>query len=51
MGLQVIAEGIETEDQAALLHAMGCLYGQGFFFSPPIPSDQARDWLGRDWVG
>lgn len=34
LGKQVIAEGIETEEQRVLLLQMGCNYGQGFLFSP-----------------
>ena len=36
MGLSVIAEGIETTEQAALLQSIGCNYGQGFLFSPAV---------------
>jgi diguanylate cyclase (GGDEF)-like protein len=34
--VRVIAEGIETRAQAELLAGMGCRYGQGFYFSPPL---------------
>jgi len=37
LGLQVIAEGIETEAQQQLLINAGCDFGQGFLFSKPVP--------------
>ena len=40
LGLQVIAEGIETERQAEILMDLGCAYGQGFLYSPPVPLDE-----------
>jgi diguanylate cyclase (GGDEF)-like protein/PAS domain S-box-containing protein len=40
LGLSVIAEGIETEEQCALLRAAGCDYGQGYWFSPAVPAEK-----------
>lgn len=37
MGMRVVAEGIETQEQAEFLRELGCTYGQGFLFSQPLP--------------
>jgi diguanylate cyclase (GGDEF)-like protein/PAS domain S-box-containing protein len=39
MGLDVVAEGVETETQRALLRTMGCGYAQGYLFGRPCPSE------------
>jgi diguanylate cyclase (GGDEF)-like protein/PAS domain S-box-containing protein len=40
LGLEVIAEGIEDCSQISLLQALGCTYGQGYYFSKPVPADE-----------
>jgi len=42
MGLQVIAEGVETEDQRALLHRMGCNTYQGYLFGKPCRLEELK---------
>ena len=37
LGMDVVAEGIETREQYRLLRQMGCRYGQGFLFAKPLP--------------
>ncbi|MBX0301910.1 bifunctional diguanylate cyclase/phosphodiesterase [Cryobacterium sp. 1639] len=39
LGLDVIAEGVETETQAQWLRDRGCQYAQGYLYSRPVPSD------------
>lgn len=40
LGIEVVAEGIETAEQAQLLGQEGCTLGQGFLYSPAVPADQ-----------
>ena len=40
LGLDVVAEGIENEEQLQILRGLGCEYGQGYFFSRPL--DEAK---------
>jgi diguanylate cyclase (GGDEF)-like protein len=42
LGLNVIAEGIETIHQLHQLRILGCEYGQGFLFSRPVPAQEAE---------
>ena len=44
--LDVVAEGIETAEQAEILDAMGCRCGQGFLWSTPVAPDRAAALLG-----
>ncbi len=43
--LSVIAEGIETLDQLTVLQDLDCTYGQGFYFSRPLPAEAALGFL------
>lgn len=46
-GLDVIGEGIETEDQLSHLLALGCRRGQGYLFAKPLPGDALEALLGE----
>jgi EAL domain-containing protein (putative c-di-GMP-specific phosphodiesterase class I) len=39
MGLRVVVEGVETQQQRELLLELGCRTGQGFLWSKPIPAE------------
>ena len=42
MGMQTVAEGVETTGQADLLRALGCDLCQGYYFSEPLPAHEAN---------
>ncbi|NTH14250.1 EAL domain-containing protein [Agrobacterium rhizogenes] len=44
LGQHVVAEGVETEDQAAFLKANRCHAAQGYLYSKPMPKDEVRGW-------
>jgi EAL domain-containing protein (putative c-di-GMP-specific phosphodiesterase class I) len=43
--IEVTAEGIESRRQAAVLDDLGCLNGQGFHYSPPLPAEEITEYL------
>lgn len=45
LGLKVVAEGIETEDQLLFLHENGCDIGQGYYFSRPVNAQALLEFL------
>jgi EAL domain-containing protein (putative c-di-GMP-specific phosphodiesterase class I) len=45
LGMDVVAEGIETSEQYQLLHQMGCRFGQGYLFARPMPAEQVNSLL------
>jgi diguanylate cyclase (GGDEF)-like protein/PAS domain S-box-containing protein len=48
LGLEVIAEGVETVEQADFVRVRGCNFAQGYFYSKPVPAAQFETWL-RDY--
>ncbi|HEX6728472.1 MAG TPA: bifunctional diguanylate cyclase/phosphodiesterase [Pyrinomonadaceae bacterium] len=48
LGMEVIAEGIETEEQHKLLKDLGCEYGQGYLFSRPVNHEAAYRLLEKE---
>lgn len=49
LGFSVVAEGLESEATARILHHLGCDYAQGYAIARPMPADQLEQWLrGRE---
>ena len=51
LGLDVIAEGVETEEQLAALTTLGCRRVQGYLFAPPVPIDRIDEIIGAAPLG
>jgi diguanylate cyclase (GGDEF)-like protein len=48
LGLQAVAEGIETDEQLRFLVDSGCRFGQGYLYSRPVPANEISRLLERD---
>ncbi|MEN9357702.1 MAG: hypothetical protein RL695_1873, partial [Pseudomonadota bacterium] len=51
LGLQVVAEGVETKEQADFLVGNGCVVMQGYLYSRPIPADEIPPLVAAGLVG
>jgi len=47
LGFEVVAEGVETEAQLAIVRDRGCDFLQGFYFGRPMPAEEVPNWLAR----
>jgi len=47
MGMEVVAEGVETLSQLAQLRKLNCQYGQGYLFSRPVDAESVSTWISR----
>jgi diguanylate cyclase (GGDEF)-like protein len=45
LGMTIVAEGCETQQQIDFLRQLGCQYGQGYWFAKPMPTDAATTWM------
>ncbi|MEM9213832.1 MAG: EAL domain-containing protein [Cyanobacteria bacterium P01_F01_bin.150] len=51
LGMDVVAEGIETKKHLAQLRLLKCDYGQGYFFAKPLSQGPATELLKKSWSG
>jgi EAL domain-containing protein (putative c-di-GMP-specific phosphodiesterase class I) len=51
LGMKVVAEGIETDEQLSKLKSMECEYGQGYLFTRPVESQVASTLLAKSLAG
>lgn len=49
LGMDVVAEGIETKAQKEKLYELGCKYGQGYLFSKPLDQQKATQLLVKQF--
>lgn len=49
LGMETIAEGVETAEEAEVLASQGCRLMQGYYFSKPLPPREFEVWL-RQWL-
>jgi EAL domain-containing protein (putative c-di-GMP-specific phosphodiesterase class I) len=47
LGIEAVAEGVETDEQLEALRELGCTAAQGYLFCRPLPADQLLAWLHR----
>ncbi|MBV8165914.1 MAG: EAL domain-containing protein, partial [Alphaproteobacteria bacterium] len=47
LGMEVVAEGIEKDEEADMLRTLGCEYGQGYRFAKPLGAEDATAFLQR----
>jgi EAL domain-containing protein (putative c-di-GMP-specific phosphodiesterase class I) len=48
LGMDVVAEGAESEADAVALHQLGCEYAQGYVFGKPMTADEAYELLAEE---
>lgn len=49
LGLKIVAEGVETEEQADLLRELGCHLAQGYLYSRPVPLHELKPLLAQQF--
>jgi EAL domain-containing protein (putative c-di-GMP-specific phosphodiesterase class I) len=45
--MEVVGEGVETDEQLKLLKGLKCTYGQGHFFAKAMDAQSAAQWLSK----
>jgi EAL domain-containing protein (putative c-di-GMP-specific phosphodiesterase class I) len=45
LDMRVVAEGVETKEQAAYLESIWCQHAQGYLYRKPLPADEFAAWV------
>ena len=45
LGMSVLCEGVERDDQMALINSVGCYVIQGYYFDRPLPEEEFKERL------
>ncbi|MCJ9674930.1 EAL domain-containing protein, partial [Neorhizobium sp. SHOUNA12B] len=45
LSMEVVVEGVESEEEANALKALGCQFAQGYFFGRPMPAERIPGWI------
>lgn len=48
LGIEIVGEGVENENQSFMLHVMGCVQQQGYLISKPLPEPQLIEFLNKE---
>ena len=46
LNIEIVAEGLETQEQIEIIRELGCIFGQGYFFSRPLDTHNATRFIG-----
>lgn len=51
LGVETIAEGVETPEQAGFLRGLGCSTAQGYLYGRPMPLEKLKEWIAGNQAG
>ena len=49
LGLEIVAEGVESKEEMEILSELNCTYIQGYYYAKPLPLDEAIEYIGKSY--